>query len=164
MAPSPSYWLVEDSTMRRGIALALLAALVIPFPAAGQAKPDFSGTWTLDAARSETPPGRGGRGGGGPVTIKQTAAEITIGMLTYKLDGSESVNQVQGRGGMQEVKGRAKFDGANLVIESTRDFGGMSVTSKEVRTLGAGGKEMTVQTIRSTPQGDVSFKQVYTKS
>ena len=154
--------------MRRGIALALLAAIVIPFPAAGQAKPDFSGTWTLDAARSETPPGRGGRGGGGrgggPVTIKQSPTEITIGMLTYKLDGSESVNQVQGRGGMQEVKGKAKFDGANLVIESTRDFGGMAITSKEIRTLGAGGKEMTVQTTRSTPQGDVSFKQIYTKS
>src|SRR5262245_56550610 len=128
--------------MRRGIAVAMLAALVIPFPVAGQAKPDFSGTWTLDAARSETPPGRGGRGGGGrgaagPVTVKQSAAEITIGMQTYKLDGSESVNQVQGRGGMQEVKSRAKFDGANLVIESTRDFGGASVTTKEVRSLGA---------------------------
>jgi len=153
--------------MRRGIALALLAALVIPFPAAGQAKPDFSGTWTLDAARSETPPGRGGGGGGqggGPVTIKQTASEITIGMLTYKLDGSESVNQVQGRGGMQEVKGKAKFDGANLVIEQTRDFGGASITTKEIRSLGAGGKEMTVQTTRTTPQGEVSFKQIYTKS
>ena len=157
--------------MRRGIALALLGALVIPFPAAGQAKPDFSGTWTLDAARSETPPGRGGRGGGGgggqgggPVTIKQTATEITIGMQTYKLDGSESVNQVQGRGGMQEVKGKAKFDGANLVIETTRDFGGTAVTTREVRSLAAGGKEMTVQTTRQTPQGDVSFKQVYTKS
>ena len=98
------------------------------------------------------------------MTITQTASEITIGMLTYKLDGSESVNQVQGRGGMQEVNGRAKLDGANLVIESTRDFGGMSVTSKEIRTLGAGGKEMTVQTTRSTPQGDVSFKQIFTKS
>jgi hypothetical protein len=159
--------------MRRGIALAMLAALVIPFPVAGQAKPDFSGTWTLDAARSETPPGRGGRGGGGggggrgaagPVTIKQGAAEITIGMLTYKLDGSESVNQVQGRGGMQEVKSRAKLDGANLVIESTRDFGGASITTKEVRTLGAGGKEMSVQTTLSTPQGDQSFKQIFTKS
>ena len=62
------------------------------------------------------------------------------------------------------MKGRAKFDGANLVIESTRDFGGMSITSKEIRTLGGGGQEMTVQTTRSTPQGDVSFKQIYTKS
>ena len=98
------------------------------------------------------------------MTIKQSAAEITIGMLTYKLDGSESVNQVQGRGGMQEVKSRAKLDGANLVIESTRDFGGASITTKEVRTLDAGGKEMTVQTTLSTPQGDQSFKQVFTKS
>ena len=150
--------------MWRVIATAVLGALIIPFPLGAQAKPDFTGTWTLDAARSEVPQGRGGRGGrggAGPVVIKQTAAEITIGMLTYKLDGSESVNQ--GRGGA-EVKSRARWDGANLVIESTRDVGGMSIATKEVRTLGAGGKEMTVQTTATTPQGEQSFKQIYTKS
>jgi hypothetical protein len=150
--------------MRRGLALALLAAIVFPFPVAGQAKPDFSGTWTLDAARSETPPGRGGRGGLSPVVIKQAAGEITIGMQTYKLDGSESVNQARGRGGMQEVRSRARWDGTSLVIESTRDFGGMSIARKDVWTLGAAGKELTVQTTASTPQGERSFKQIYTKS
>jgi hypothetical protein len=140
----------------------------MPIVAQAQAKPDFSGTWTLDAARSEAPVGRGGRGGGrgpaGPVTIKQSATEITIGMATYKLDGSESTNQVQGRGGMQDVKSKARWDGATLVIETTRDFGGNTITTRDVRTLGAGGKEMTVQTTASTPQGEQSFKQIYTKS
>jgi hypothetical protein len=157
--------------MTRVMTLAICAALVIPYTAHGQAKPDFSGTWTLDAARSETPQGRGGRGGGGggrgpagPVVIKQTAAEITIGMATYKLDGSESTNQVQGRGGMQEVKSKARWDGATLVIETTRDFGGLSITTKEVRSLGAGGTDMIVQTTAGTPQGEQSFKQIYTRS
>jgi hypothetical protein len=154
--------------MTRVVAAAVLAALIIPFPAQGQARPDFSGTWTLDQARSETPAfgrgGRGGRGGGaaaGPIVIKQTAAEITIGPATYKLDGSESVNQ--GRGGL-EVTSKARWDGASLVIESSRDMRGMSITTKEVRTLGAGGTEMTVQTTATTPQGEQSFKQIYTKS
>jgi hypothetical protein len=153
--------------MKRILALALVSALVVPFAAFAQAKPDFSGTWTLDEAKSDPPAmGRGGRGGGrggpaGPVTIKQTATQIQIGDLTYKLDGSESTNTMQGRGGPQEVKSKAGWDGANLVIESSRDLGGMSITTKETRSVT--GTVMTVQTSINTPQGEQSRKTVYTK-
>ncbi len=155
--------------MKRVLALALVSALVIPFTAFAQAKPDFSGTWTLDEAKSDPPAmgrggraGRGGRGGpAGPITIKQTAAQIQIGDLTYKLDGSESTNTVQGRGGPQEVKSKATWDGANLVIESSRDMGGMSITTKETRSVA--GNVMTVQTSINTPQGEQSRKTIYTK-
>jgi hypothetical protein len=155
--------------MKRLVALTMMTALVIPFPVRAQAKPDFSGTWTLDAARSTIPQGRGGRGGGGrgaagPIVIKQNAGDITIGSASYKLDGSESTNQVQGRGGLQEVKSKARWDGASLVIESAREIQGFSINTKEVRHLDAGGKEMIVETTTSTPQGDVAAKLVYTKS
>jgi hypothetical protein len=151
--------------MKRVLLLAMMSAVVLPFAARprAQSKTDFSGTWTLDAARSDAPMGRGGRGGGGaagPVEIKQTAATIVIGPATYKLDGSESVNQ--GRGG--EVKSKAHWDGAKLVIETTRDFQGTPITSKEVRSLSADGKDMIVETSISTPQGDRNTKQTYTKS
>jgi hypothetical protein len=153
--------------MKRVLSLALAAALIVPFVAKAQAKPDFSGTWTLDTAKSDpAPAGRGGGGRGmaaGPVTIAQTAANIKIGDATYKLDGSESINQQQGRGGPMEVKSKARWEGNTIVIESTRDFGGMSITSKEVRSLSADGKEMTVQTTTATPQGENSRKTVYTK-
>jgi hypothetical protein len=143
--------------------LTILAAMILPIPARAQSKADFSGTWTLDTAKSDPPPqgrGGGGRGPAGPVEIKQTAAEITIGPATYKLDGSESINE--GRGG--QAKSKAHWDGAKLVIETSRDIQGMSITSKEVRSLSADGKEMTVDTAISTPQGDQNRKQVYTKS
>ena len=134
--------------MKRLIVFALAAAVVLPFSARAQGKTDFSGTWTLDASKSD--PGRGGGGGGrgpaGPVVIKQTATEITVGTATYKLDGSESVNQMQGRGGTIEAKSKAHWDGAKLVIDTTRDMGGNAVTSTEVRSLSADGKEMTVET------------------
>ena len=152
--------------MRRVLLLATLAATIIPFAARAQSKADFSGTWTLDTAKSDPPPQRGGGGGGGgrgpagPLEIKQTAAEITIGAATYKLDGSESINE--GRGG--QAKSKAHWDGAKLVIETARDFQGMAITSKEVRSLSADGKEMTVETAISTPQGDQNRKTVYTKS
>jgi hypothetical protein len=133
--------------MKRALALALVAAIVLPFTARAQTKTDFSGSWTLDATKSD--PGRGGGGGrgpAGPVVIKQTPSEIAIGTATYKLDGSESVNQMQGRGGTTEAKSKAHWDGAKLVIETTRDMGGNAVTSTEIRSLSADGKEMTVET------------------
>src|SRR2546427_927612 len=94
--------------MKRVLLTALIAAVVLPFHVRAQAKPDFSGTWTLDTAKSDpAPQGRGGGGGAGPVTIKQTGAELAVTSegrqgpqtMTYKLDGSESSNQVMGRGG-----------------------------------------------------------------
>ena len=132
--------------MKRLVLLAFAAAVVLPFTVRAQTNADFSGTWTLDATKSDAPGGRGGRGPQGPVAIKQTASEITIGQATYKLDGSESVNQLQGRGGMVEAKSKAHWDGAKLVIETTREIGGNSVTSTETRSLSADGKEMTVET------------------
>ena len=153
--------------MRRVLLLAVMTAVVLPFAARAQMKADFSGTWTLDAARSDAPmAGRGGGGGGGgrgpagPVVIKQTATEIVIGPATYKLDGSPSMNE--GRGG--QIASKAKWDGAKLVIETTRDFQGMTITTKETRSLSADGKDMTVESATTTPQGDVNRKTVFTKS
>lgn|SRR5262249_16976927 len=162
--------------MKRALLLALATAVVLPFHPRAQAKPDFSGTWTLDTAKSDpAPQGRGGGGfggGGGPVTIKQTGTELAVTTegrqgpqtMTYKLDGSESTNQVMGRGGAQTAKSIAKWDGSSLVIETTREFNGMSITTKEVRRLDNGGKEMHVETTAQTPNGEQKRKAVYTKS
>jgi hypothetical protein len=163
----------KEDGMKRAVWSALVLAVVLPFAAYAQAKPDFSGMWHLDASRSDQGRGgRGGRGGGAAmVTIKQTADTLTIesegrgGMqtLNYKLDGSESKNEMPGRGGTTTAMSKAHWDGAKLIIETTRDFNGMSITSTETRSLTADGKEMTVDTSISTPQGDVSQHQVYTK-
>jgi hypothetical protein len=162
--------------MKRVLLTAMVAALVIPFPARAQGKPDFSGTWTLDMAKSDPPPqGRGGGGGGGggaTLTIKQTGTELAVTSegrqgpqtMTYKLDGSPSSNEVMGRGGAQTVKSTAKWDASSLLIETTREFNGMTITTKEVRTLSADGKVMTIESTSQTPQGEVKRKVVYTKS
>jgi hypothetical protein len=158
--------------MRRVFLFALAAAVILPFSARAQSKPDFSGTWTMDTAKSDpAPQGRGG-GGAASVTIKQTGSELAITSegrqgpqtMTYKLDGSESTNQVMGRGGAQTVKSTAKWDGSSLLIETTRDFQGMAITTKEVRRLDNGGKDMVVESTTQTPQGEMKRKVVYTKS
>ena len=151
-----------------------MAAGLLLAGARAQGKPDFSGAWTLDTTKSgPAPQGRGGSGGGAAsLTIKQTAMEMAVTSegrqgpqtLTYKLDGSESTNQMMGRGGATPVKSTAKWDGSSLVIETTRDIQGMSITTKEVRKLENGGKEMHVETTAQTPNGEVKRKTVYTKS
>jgi hypothetical protein len=159
--------------MKRVLLLSATLAVILPFVAHAQSKPDFSGTWTLDTAKSDpAPAGRGGGGGAATLTIKQTGTELSITSegrqgpqtMTYKLDGSESTNQVMGRGGAAAVKSVAKWDGSSLVIETTREFNGTSITSKEVRKLDNGGKEMQVDTTSQTPNGEQKRKVIYTKS
>jgi hypothetical protein len=161
--------------MNRVLLLATIAVVILPFVGHAQSKPDFSGTWTLDTAKSDpAPQGRGGGGGGGAatLTIKQTGAELSVmsegrqgpQTLTYKLDGSESTNQMMGRGGATPVKSTAKWDASSLVIETTREFNGMSITTKEVRRLDNGGKDMIVETTTQTPNGEQKRKTVYTKA
>jgi hypothetical protein len=161
--------------MKRVLSAIVLAALVIPFTVRAQARPDFSGTWTLDTAKSDpAPAGRGGGGGGGgrrggggggaagPITIKQTATDILIGMNMYKLDGSD-MTITGGRGG--DAHAKAMWNGATLVITTTREVQGTTITTKDVRSLSADGKEMTVQTTaEGMPQGGGSRKTVFTKS
>ena len=111
--------------------LGLTAVLVVALAVAGYAqKPDFSGTWAPDvdpAAAAPAGGGGGGRGGGGPMTVKQTATELSVerqgrnGAMTttYKLDGSEQDVQM----GQGTAKVSAKWDGSKLVITTKTEQG-----------------------------------------
>jgi hypothetical protein len=179
----------KEQRMKRArvgiIAAAVFAVAAVAF---AQAKPDFSGTWTLDPEASGmaapapggAPPGApagtggggGGRGGGGalgngPATVKQTADTLTIErtmgenkvVTTYKLDGTESKNTMMGRGGTPvESVSVAKFDGGKLTITTKRDMGGQMVETTETWSVAG-----PVLTIESTG-GRGPAKRVYKKT
>jgi len=144
--------------------LAMTAALVVALAITGYAqKPDFSGAWAPDvdpAAAAPAGGGGGGRGGGGPMTVKQTATELSIERAgrgggaptttTYKLDGTET--EVTMRGGTAKVS--AKFDGAKLVITTKSEQG----EQKQTWSLADG--KLTIE--RDTQNGPV--KTVYKKT
>jgi hypothetical protein len=159
----------------RIITMAALLGSIALQPAVAQSKTDFSGNWKVNAEKSD-PMGGGGGGGGGMstavTTITQAGGKLTVetkfGDQTrtsvYNLDGSESTNTSQ-RG---ESKSKAHWDGDALVIETTSTFNGpngaVTTTSKEVRTLSADGKVMTV--VRTGPGRDgveTTRKTVYDK-
>jgi hypothetical protein len=151
------------------IAAAILAVSSVAFAQ----KPDFSGTWTPDAAAAPAAPAGGGggqRGGGmgGPMTVKQTATELTIERTmgenkttaTYKLDGTESVNKMMGRGGEVETKSTAKWDGSKLVI-STQRPGQDGAMMTQTQTWSLEGGNLTIE---SPGRDGAPMKRVYKKT
>src|SRR4029079_6507094 len=90
----------RSQSMRRK--LGLTAVLVVALAVAGYAqKPDFSRTWAAHVEPGAAAPAGGGSGGrgGGPMTVKQTATELSVetqgrnGAQTrvYKLDRSDNL-------------------------------------------------------------------------
>ena len=117
---------------RARIGLVAAATLAVATMVFAQAKPDFSGTWTPEpaagaAAGAPAGGGGGGRGMAGPMTVKQSATELTIerttgrgpSTQTYKLDGSESKIQM----GQMEATATAKWNGDKLVITTKTEQG-----------------------------------------
>jgi hypothetical protein len=162
--------------MKRISVLTFLMVVAITTLAFAQAKPDFSGTWVLDAAKSNL--GLIGPGAKQApmrtvtLVLKQTRDVLTIQRTVgerketavYKLDGSESTNKLPSG---DETKSIVKWVDATLVSRTTAKMndpqGGRNVEMTDVRSLSANGQVMTVVVTRQTPRGEVKQTLVYNK-
>jgi hypothetical protein len=167
--------------MRRSTALMSLAAVaVMASNAFAQAKPNFAGTWNMvqDPAAQQAAGGApgGGRGGFGgalgmtgtitqddkTLTIKTTRGQNEV-VTVYNLDGSDSKNMVNGRGGQTEQISHAKFDGSTLVVTRDQQMQGASVTITQKFSLDAQGN-LWIETTRPGQDGaPMSTKVQYKK-
>ena len=173
------------------VAMIMIALLALPVLAV--AAPNFSGSWVRDNAKSEPAPnaqywltrepnsggaggGRGGGGGGrgGPapvvITVQQDANNLTVtspsgAVQKYRLDGKPFSKPTDT--GVAKAVVSASAQGDTVVIMTTQPWGGMpgnaSLEIKEVWSLSADGKVLTVTTNRNTPALQNSFKTVYNK-
>ena len=139
---------------------ALLAALVVAitcvWQAQAQSKPNVTGTWNMNLAKSKF-----AEGGPQKISIKFEQKDaslqewLTIGggqgertlELTYKLDGSQNAAQIEG----QDIKTTAKWEGDSLVIVITDPNGG---TFSRKFTMAEGGKAMTIAVRQTGPNGN----------
>ncbi|HXB72215.1 MAG TPA: hypothetical protein VNY05_28515 [Candidatus Acidoferrales bacterium] len=145
--------------MPRTVLALFTMVLGFPFAAHTQGGSNFSGTWKMDPARSESAHQAVPIG---PVTlvINQTALELRIEtrrtetgrsdggesavqsqILTYRLDGTESTMAAETGA---PVKTRAHWNGNKLVTETERNVQGSSVTTMYIHSLDPKGKELTV--------------------
>ena len=134
------------------LSMMLAAALSGGAPPAG--KPDFTGLWKMDVARSESP-----------------AQETTTAALVMEIVQTDASLQVEtDRGGEQQLtrypiqaepvapaeltgQRRAFWDGGKLISEGAVDIQGKTVAFREVRTPQAGGNEMVVETTVKVEHG-----------
>jgi hypothetical protein len=153
--------LSSGGKMKKIAVLLMAMALLVAGLTYAQAKPDFSGKWTPKVDANAPAGGGGGRGGmgGGPMTVKQTATELTtertmgemVMASTYKLDGSESINKSQ-RG---ESKSVAKWDGAKLVIKTTAE--GPNGPTETTQTWSLTGAELSITTTSARGDRTVTY-------
>jgi hypothetical protein len=133
-------------------------------------KPNLSGTWKLNNSKSEF----------GPVsapdsridTIEDNEPSIKItsvrtggamgnGTITTDLltDGRETTSKIFGN----DAKTTAHWEGDSLVVNVKTSMQGSDATFKNVYTLGADGKSLTIASHVSGPMGEVDLKLVFDK-
>ena len=156
----------------------LVITIVLGLSAIVMAGVDFSGTWVLNAEKSD-PMGRGGGGGGGArgggagaaeLTIKQTGNVLVISRMgmggtpmetSYTMDGADQSFSNQ----MGETKYKAVISGNTVNITGTQPGrGGEPAPMKISYTLSDDGKMLTMATTRVGGDGTETVrKQVYDK-
>ena len=139
---------------------------------AGSNAPSFSGTWKMNVAKStfgslpeEYRPTAITRviSHNGPtllLEINQTSAQ-GADKSSYKLslDGSESVNEIQGA----PVKSVAKLNGAKLEVLTKRSIGDMALEFAEKSSLDAAGQLIVDTQVGGTPLGVIATHYVFEK-
>lgn len=137
------------------------------------AKPDFTGKWSLDTAKSDF--------GAMPApssivhdiehkepnlkvtTSTKSTTGDTTNTRTFTTDGKESTNKLSMGGGEQAVTTTAKWEAQSLIVTASFDAQGTTVQLIDTWTQSADGKVLTIGRVVKTPQGDFTTKTVYNK-
>jgi hypothetical protein len=129
-------------------AAALTALLLLPRILDAQQVPDFSGTWLMDTARSQSAQQ------GEPFKMVTFVIAQSIGQVRIEaMRGTEKENVLypltKSRAfSTSDAPGQAEayWEGDQLITVTQRSVSGQTVTVKEARALSPSGADMTVET------------------
>ncbi len=133
-------------------------------------KPNFSGDWKLNAAKSNFGPipapttyTRKVMHAEPSITIEDTQIGSSTGdqhdTRTYTTDGTEISYQANGA----DVKAAMTWDGDALQVNAKASIQGMDIVIKDKMALGDGGKTMTDSVHIASPQGEFELTLVFDK-
>jgi len=150
----------------RALCLALGAVFAL-LPA--QAKPNFSGTWKLNAAASDfgampAPDTRTDKIAHQDPDLKDAYTQSgpmgeVAAEMRYSTDGQETTSTVRGI----EIKCTARWDGDELVIAGKTSFNGADVTLADRWSLSADARTLTIRRHVASPLGETDQKIVLEK-
>jgi len=144
-------------------------ALILALATVCFAKPNFTGKWKMDTAKSDFGPIPGPEKMMRTVQHDEPNIKITNEQsgpqgeikteLTYTTDGKEFTNK--SRGG--ESKGTASWVGESLVVKTKRSLQGTEIDQTDRWTLSPDGKFTTINTTLKTPQGEFEITIAFEK-
>ncbi len=154
----------------KSICIAFLTLAALTATASAADKPNFSGDWKLNAAKSNMGPLpaptsyiRKVTHAEPSITIEDTQVGTALGdqhdTRTYTTDGKEIAYQANGA----DVKSSMTWDGDALAIASKASIQGMDLAIKDKITLGDDGKTLTDAVHIGTGQGDIDLTLVFEK-
>jgi hypothetical protein len=155
--------------MKTAKTIVLAGFVLLVCAALAQAKPDFTGEWKLDVAKSDFGPMPAPQSMVQKVTHQEPSLKVVSTQVSergeftsernYTTDGKECVNKMRDT----EVKSTLKWDGDTLVIDSKFSFQDNAITTSEKWTLSADGKVLTIKSHFSSPQGEGDTTRVLNK-
>lgn len=151
----------------------LMSTLFVIAAATGMAlaadKPDFSGSWKMDADKSVFGPMPPPTSMTRKIDHKDPAMSVEQSQsgpqgdqntsMKYSTDGTETTNSLMG----SDVKSKAVWEGKTLVITSAANFGGADVKLTDKWALADDGKTLTDVMSISMAQGDFEITFVLVK-
>jgi len=159
--------------MKTGLSVVGAVLLLTVSALAQSALPNFSGTWSLDAAKSDFGPIPGPESIVMVIDHKEPALKVSVTQKgpqgeatndsTYTTDGKDNTNKMRSPAGDQDVKSTTKWNGKILATTRTIEAQGMSIGIDDAWELSADGKVMTINRYLKTPQGDFSTRIVLNK-
>ncbi len=154
----------------KAVSKAVLVMAALASIALAADKPNFSGEWKMNAAKSNFGPipapatyTRKITHAEPSITIEDTQTGTALGdqhdKRTYTTDGTEISYQSNGA----DVKAGLTWDGDALLIDAKASIQGMDIVIKDKIALGDGGKTMTDSVHIATGQGDIDLTLVFDK-
>jgi len=134
-----------------------------------QQKPDFSGTWKLNVAKSDFGVLPGPTSRTDVITHKDPSVSDSVSLenaegkqqytTSYTTDGKEVVNKI----GPREVKSTMKWAGSNLAVSSKLVYNDADVTGESTWALSGDGKTLTISIHYASAMGETDQKLLFEK-